>query len=189
MENKKTKAGNELKMILFTVILGAVAGVVVWLFLKAVSISTGLLWEIIPGRISLPFYPLILCGCGGLILGIVHKLLGDYPEELKVVIAKIKRDKYYDYKPMAAILVSAFFPLIFGASVGHEAGLTGIIAGLCYWIGDNIKFAREDKERYNEIGAAVTLGVIFHAPLFGIYLWRRKGKMTRQISHYPSRKR
>ena len=169
MDNTKIKAVNEFKMLLFTVILGAVAGAVVWLFLKAVTITTGLFWETIPGRISLPFYPVILCGFGGLLLGIVHKLFGDYPEELKVVIGKIKKNKFYDYKPMAAILIAAFLPLVFGASVGPEAGLTGIIAGLCYWIGDNIKFAREDKEKYNEIGAAVTLGIIFHAPLFGIF--------------------
>lgn len=55
---------------------------------------------------------------------------GDYPEELNVVLGKIKRDKHYDYKPMGVILVCAFIPLVIGASVGPEAGLTGIIAGL-----------------------------------------------------------
>ena len=156
-------------MLLFTMILGAVAGTVIWLFLKGVTITTGLLWDDLPGKAGLVWYPLALCAAGGFLLGIVHKFFGDYPEQLHDVIVKIKRDKYYDYKPMAVILVSAFLPLVFGASVGPEAGLTGIIAGLCYWIGDNVRFARENKEEYNEIGAAVTLGVIFHAPLFGIF--------------------
>ena len=70
---------------------------------------------------------------------------------------------------MAVILVCAFIPLVFGASVGPEAGLTGIIAGLCYWVGDNVKYAKEHAEEYSEIGAAVTLGSLFHVPLFGIF--------------------
>ena len=44
---------------------------------------------------------------------------------------------------MPVVLVCAFLPLVFGSSVGPEAGLTGIIAGLCYWVGDNVKYAKE----------------------------------------------
>ena len=166
---RNVKIINELKMLLFTILLGATAGAVIWLFLKGVSICTGLLWERAPAMMQVPWYPVALCAAGGLLIGIVHKVFGDYPEELPVVLGKIKKDKFYDYKPMGAMLTAAFLPLIFGGSVGPEAGLTGVIAGLCYWVGDNIKFARENKEAYNEIGAAVTLGIIFHAPLFGIF--------------------
>ena len=93
---------------------------------------------------------------------------GDYPESLDVVMGKVKREKYYDYRPMAVMLGCALLPLIFGASVGPEAGLTGIIAGLCYWVGDNVGFARQNATLYSELGEAVTLGQIFHMPLFGI---------------------
>ena len=70
---------------------------------------------------------------------------------------------------MPVMLVCAFLPLVFGASVGPEAGLTGIIAGLCYWIGDNVKYAKSHAAEYSDIGAAVMLGTLFHAPLFGIF--------------------
>ena len=56
-----------------------------------------------------------------------------------------------------------------GSSVGPEAGLTGIIVGLCYWVGDNLKFARQNTRNYSQIGAAVSMSVLFHAPLFGIF--------------------
>ena len=36
------------------------------------------------------------------------------------------------------MLLCALLPLLLGASVGPEAGLTGIIAALCYWVGDNV---------------------------------------------------
>ena len=164
----KTKILNELKMILFVMILGVTAGVLIRLFLTAVKLTTSFLWETLADKVQVSWYPLVLCGAGGLVLGILHKLLGDYPNELAEVIQQIKKDKYYDYKPLASILICAFVPLILGSSVGPEAGLTGIIAALCYWVADNIKFAKENKEEYNEIGAAITLGLVFHSPLFGI---------------------
>ena len=165
----KTRFLNEGKMLLFTAALGAAAGAVVWIFLKLVSVFTGLLWVALPGKVSVAFLPVMICAAGGLLIGLVHKFFGNYPEELPVVMGKIKKNKHYDYKNMLPILVAAFLPLIFGGSVGPEAGLTGVIAGLCYWVGDNVKFAGERKREYTEVGEAVTLGVIFHAPLFGIF--------------------
>jgi len=165
----KIRLINEGKMILFTAVLGAVAGSVIWWYLKAVSVCTSLLWEKLPAAIHFAAFPVIMCAAGGLLIGLVHKYLGDYPEELPVVMGKIKQQKHYDYKPMAVMLVASFLPLVFGGSIGPEAGMTGVIAGLCCWVGDNVKYAKERQQEYSEIGEAVTLGVIFHAPLFGVF--------------------
>jgi len=161
-------SSNTFKLILFTALLGAFAGLVVWCFLKAVSICTGLIWEKLPFATGFTYAPLIICILGGLIVGIIHRSFGDYPEELQVVMEKIQKDKHYDYHPIAAMLICAFFPLVCGASVGPEAGLTGIIAALCYWVGDNVTFAKSNTEMISEIGEAVTLGQLFSSPLFGI---------------------
>ena len=82
-------------------------------------------------------------------------------------ISKVKKDGRYPYKNIAAISVSAILPLIFGGSIGPEAGLTGVIAGLCTWIGDKFKsFFKEIKE-LTQIGISATLGTIFNSPMFG----------------------
>ena len=70
---------------------------------------------------------------------------------------------------MLIMLGAAILPLLFGASIGPEAGLTGIIVGLCYWVGDNTIFAGKNAKEYSEIGIAATLSVLFYAPLFGIF--------------------
>ncbi len=164
----KEKIINTSKLLLFTALLGAVAGLLIWCFLKAVSFATGLLWEVLPKVTGSDLTVLIPCVLGGLLLGIIHKHSGDYPEELSVVMGRIKSEKWYDYHHMPALLACAFIPLILGSSVGPEAGLTGIIAALCYWVGDNVTYAKKNSAVFSQIGEAVTLGQLFHSPLFGI---------------------
>ncbi len=164
------QASNTIKMILFTALLGAVAGAVTWAFLKAVSVCTELIWGAIPVRTGLPFLMIPVCAAGGLAAGLLRKRCGDYPEDLQTVMGKVKKNKYYDYRPILVILISAFLPLVFGSSVGPEAGLTGVITALCYWIGDNVTYAKNHASLFSQMGEAVTLGQLFHAPLFGILM-------------------
>ncbi len=166
---KSTDIQNRLKTICLTVMLGAVTGLVIWCFLKAVSLCTTFIWEFIPDTAGNKWVMVAVCALGGLAVGLVRKKYGDYPETLDTVMGKIKKDKHYSYHPMPVLLLCAFIPLVFGSSVGPEAGLTGIIAALCYWIGDNVTFAKKNATLYSELGEVVTLGQLFGSPLFGIF--------------------
>ncbi len=165
----KAKAKNNLTLWVFCLCIGGFAGAVLWAFLKGVSVVTGFLWEWLPAQAHVPYYTVIACVCGGLVIGLFRKRFGDYPEELSVVMGKVKTEKHYEYRNMLILLIAAFLPLVIGSSVGPEAGLTGVIVGLCYWAGDNLKFAHSHTKEYSQIGTAVTLGVLFHSPLFGIF--------------------
>ncbi len=160
---------NSLYLILFCGIIGAAAGGVIWGFLKVMSLGIEFLWEWIPGRLSIPYYTLIVCTAGGALIGCFRWKFGDYPEELETVMGKVKAEKTFDYSNMAILLLAALFPLLLGSSIGPEAGLTGVIVGLCYWVGDNLSFARQNAKEYSQVGAAVTLGVLFRSPLFGVF--------------------
>lgn len=164
-----TKTKNTFSMLILSLCLGAVVGLVLWLFLRAVSVGTSFVWDKLSAYFGTRWVTVPLCALGGCFVGILHRLYGDYPEELDTVLGKVKREKHYDYHPMLVMLISALLPLVFGSSVGPEAGLTGIIAALCYWIGDNVSFARQNAAMYSELGEAVTLGQVFHMPLFGIF--------------------
>lgn len=160
---------NSLYLILFCGIIGGVAGSVIWAFLKVMSLGIDFLWEWVPGRFSIPYYTLIVCTAGGALIGCFRWKFGDYPEELDTVMGKVKAEKTYDYSNMLVLLLSALFPLLLGSSTGPEAGLTGVIVGLCCWVGDNLSFARQNAREYSQVGAAVTLGVLFRSPLFGLF--------------------
>lgn len=59
------------------------------------------------------------------------------------------------------------FPLLIGASVGPEAGLTGVIVGLCCWVGDKLKRYYNEAHDLAAIGASASLATIFRSPMFG----------------------
>lgn len=166
---QKIKIKNQLELWAFCAVIGTVAGALVWALLKIMASGTEMIWEWIPERIHIPYYTVLVCTVGGAIIGIFRKLYGDYPEDMETVMGKVKKEKRYEYKNMLVMMIAALLPLLIGSSVGPEAGLTGIIVGLCYWAGENLKFAKQHTKEYSQIGAAVSLSVLFHAPLFGIF--------------------
>lgn len=165
----KTRIKNALSLYLFCALIGAAAGAIIWIFLRVLSIGTDFLWEWLPSQVNIPYYTLILCTCGGAVIGLFRKKTGDYPEEMDTVIGKLKTEKTYEYRNMFVLITAALLPLLIGSSVGPEAGMTGIIVGLCCWAGENLKSAHENAKKYSEIGTAVTLAVLFHSPLFGFF--------------------
>lgn len=162
-----TTARNRILFIVSMIIMGAMAGAVVWLFLFIMDLSLGLIWETLPQYFDFMLFPLVVCIIGGLIIGLHHKYLGDYPESLDTVLEKVKKDNRYEYKNIGSYSVAALLPLIFGGSIGPEAGLTGTIAGLCTWVGDRMKRFGSDFRNMTEIGVSAALSAIFTAPLFG----------------------
>ncbi len=166
--NTANKAVNNLIYYLFCGFSGAIIAAIVWVFLRVMSMGIEFVWSVVPQKLDFKFYPLIVCGAGGLIVGIFQKITKTAPEDLETVITKIKKDKFYPYNKVLILCVSALLPLILGGSIGPEAGLTGVIAGLCYWAGSHMKYARNKIPELMQIGISSTLGAIFYAPLFAL---------------------
>ena len=153
--------------VLYTAILGLIVGAIVWSFLKVMNYGIEFLWDFVPSKINFPFYTLCICTVGGLLIGLWKKKTGDYPQELQVVIGRVKKTGRYPYGNVFSIILSALLPLLIGASIGPEAGLTGIIAGLCTWVGDKLKRYKKETDELTAIGMSATLGTIFRSPMFG----------------------
>lgn len=165
------KAGKIIVFAVLSFVLGCCAGAVVWAILRIMHLMTGLLWDVIPEALGtgdrLAYY-LFVCIAGGIIIGMWQRKYGIFPDELEVVMARLKTDGFYPYDKLHILAVSALLPLIFGGALGPEAGLTGLIAGMCCFIGDKLKYKGDQVAALAEAGMAAVVGVVFNAPLFGI---------------------
>lgn len=161
------KIKNNLLFLLYTIILGAIFGAIIWSFLKIMNLGIEFIWDFVPATLNFPFFTLCVCVTGGFLIGLWKKKFGDYPEDLMTVMGKVKKTGRYPYSNVFSTLGSALFPLLIGGSIGPEAGLTGVIAGLCTWVGDKLKMYFREIEELTQIGMSATLGTIFHSPMFG----------------------
>ena len=158
---------NRILFIIYTAIIGALSGIIIWGLLRINSLGIYYLWNYLPSHIKIPFYTIIVCLMGGILIGLWKKKFGDYPEELNEVIKEVKETGRYKYNNIFSNLISSLAPLLIGASIGPEAGLTGIIAGLCTWIGDKLKHLFKEIKELTSIGITATLGTVFASPMFG----------------------
>ncbi|PNV67388.1 chloride channel protein [Enteroscipio rubneri] len=160
------KPANRILFASSVIVTGAVAGAFVWLLLFVMNLGISFVWNILPEHFG-PFFPLLACSIGGLVIGLFAKRFGSYPEDLDEVMAKVKRDGRYDYDKLGVMSAAALLPLFFGGPIGPEAGLTGAVAGICTWVGDRMKRFGSEFRQLTSVGTMAALSAIFTAPLFG----------------------
>ncbi len=164
---------NRVFFALFTILFGAFAGAFAWAFFFLMNIGIDVLWHRVPNLLEsagLPsvLYPIAFSTAGGALIGLFAKRFGAYPEDMNEVMAKVKQTGRYEYDHLGASFFGALLPLLFGGSIGPEAGLTGVIAGLCTWVGDRLRFVGAEMRELAEAGCAAVISAIFATPLFGL---------------------
>jgi len=144
---RRLKIWNWFIFITLTFLCGGIVGAVTASFLQIMRFAINALWIEIPQSIfciivfgiKINLYYVIACVVGGILIGVWQRRYGDYPILLDDILKIYKRDKNIPYNNLGIIIVAALMPLIFGGSVGPEAGLAGIIAMLFCWVRDKYK--------------------------------------------------
>lgn len=155
-------------MVVLALGIGFVVGFLVWAILLLSSALTTLVW----GRVwagQLPWFaPVVICTTGGLAIGLWSKYLGGQPASLEQVMHTVKKNGSYRVENLGTTVVGFLLPLAFGGSVGPEAGLTGLIAAACSWIGTTLRRAGLKVKEVTDLTISAALSAIFGTPLLGI---------------------
>ncbi|MBR0405085.1 MAG: chloride channel protein [Eggerthellaceae bacterium] len=155
-------------MVALALAVGFVVGLVVFLLLNASGWLTSLVWDGLGGTLGVPWFPLATCTIGGLIIGVWTLATNDRVYPLEHVLGTFKRTGSYRTNGSVKPVVSFLLPLVFGGSVGFEAGLTGIITSCCCWIRDKLKAAGLRAAAVADVTIAASMSAIFGTPFAGI---------------------
>ncbi len=152
-------------MVLLALIVGLIIGFAVYLVMNLSTWLTGLLWGFSG---SFPFFPLVVCTIGGVVIGLWTWWSHDCVKPLSEVMAQFKQTGSYRVNGVWKPVVTFLLPLVFGGSIGFEAGLTGLISAGCCWIRDQLKKAGLRLGALTDVTIAASLSAIFGSPLAGI---------------------
>lgn len=154
----------------YTLALGLLVGAIAAIFLVLVYFSTEFLWNYIPEHFQSPwFYPLIIGLIGGLFVGLLQIKFGAYPHSMHENMAELKRTGRIEYKgSLLKTIISAWIILSFGASVGPEAALIGIVGSSTTWIIDHLKVSLKHKEELISLSIGAIISSIFLSPFSGL---------------------
>ncbi|WP_245583542.1 chloride channel protein [Paenibacillus assamensis] len=175
-------------LFIYSIIIGGITGVLTWSFLAVVSFTTHLIWTDIPNMLNMKFWTVLVCLVGGILVGLCQKYFGNYPRTMDAVLAEFKSTNRIDYRSLYKSVITAICVLSFGASLGPEAALVGIVGGLATWAGEAIKSFVKKRTVLNEHGEFVieysveaAVGMIFRAPLFGAYTLLEDSKDSKRV--------
>ena len=159
---------SRLGMVVLALGCGFAVGVVVSLLLRATTAVTDLVWKGAASLFPVPWFALLACTVGGLVIGLWTWWSAERVHSLEEVMGEFRRTGSFRTRGLLRPTVSFLLPLAFGGSVGFEAGLTGIITSACCWVRDRLKAAGLRVAVVADVTIAACVSAIFATPLAGI---------------------
>lgn len=181
-------AGAAGAMLVLALALGFAIGAFVFLVMKLTNLLTSLLWSFWldgqPGGHAFAAYPLLACTAGGFLIGAWTHFAHASVEPLEDVMGEFRATGSYRIRPVKGTVAFAL-PLVFGGSVGFEAGLTGIVVSASCWIRDRLKAAGLRAATVADVSVSAAIAAIFGAPLAGIVAGAEADPQGRPASTQP----
>lgn len=142
------KANAYTGLCLLAAILGCCLGAFVWVTFQASFFLARVFWDAATAGLAalgMPFAAeaatVFLCAAGGLLIGWWGAHVGGLPEPFMQVIAKARVNGRYESAGLGPCAAGVILPQAFGGAVGLAAGLVGVVAVGCTFIGASLRRA------------------------------------------------
>jgi H+/Cl- antiporter ClcA len=153
-----------LALVPLSLVLGALVGLGTITLLRGSEAIQSLLWETIPDRLDIVWYPVLVCSVGGLLVGLWTRRCGHTLDQLDAVISRVREHGGYCLPSVSQALVLFLLPLAFGGAVGPEAGIAGFLAAGLTWTATTLRRAGVDMVRLDVLDVATATGTALRAP-------------------------
>lgn len=167
-QNPADKATISILFVLLALTVGFVIGFAVYAAMNLSEWLTELLWVRLGDAVGFWLFPLVVCTVGGAIIGMWTWWSHDRVSSFRTVITEFKQTGSFKTNGPWKPVVSFLLPLVFGGSIGFEAGLTGLITAGCCWIRDQLKRAGLRVGAMADISIAASVAAVFGTPIAGI---------------------
>jgi H+/Cl- antiporter ClcA len=157
------------RLMVLVALLGIVSAVVTFVFMVLVNKGIGLVWEQAKLAIGLDarLFTLLVCGLGGLLVGLLVKAFGDHNAIFAELIQEFGKTGRFDYRHAPGIVITSIVSLVCGASLGPEAPLADACGGLGTWISDRLKLGENETRTMGYGGLSAMLAAFITNPFAG----------------------
>lgn len=172
MATERLQTRPYLKLLLLAGLIGLVSGVVTYAFIRVVKEVSHLVWTPTEGLDGSweKIVTFLICVAGGIAVGIMVKVFGDHSGIFAELMQEFGRTGRFDYRHAPGIVVTAFFSLIAGGSLGPEAPMADACGGIGTWVGDKLKMDEKGTRSMGFSGMSGMLGAFITSPFGGAVL-------------------
>jgi len=161
-----------LKLLLLSTLLGLISATITFVFQGLVRAGQVMLWTRAAQAAALPapVFTLIVCALGGLLVGVLVRIFGDYSGIFAEMMTEFGRTGRFNYRHAPGMVITALVSLIAGGSLGPEAPLADACGSLGTLMSDRLKLDVKGTRSLGFSGISGMLGAFITSPFGGALL-------------------
>ena len=162
------------KLFIASAILGLVIGLVSDVFIRAIQVASGLIWNgWVSGAQHKPLAVILISIAGGILMGVCVKFFGKNDEGIgfEAVLVAVKKDGDLGLKQIKRVVSNAYAGLVTGASIGPESPLI-TLGGFCgNFLAKRLNTSKQQLMAFITIALGGSMGVLVDSPVAGPILF------------------
>ncbi len=162
------------QLLLLAIPIGLIVGLAAFAFLTCVRFGTIALWTTLAGLLNItratenPWFIFGVTSIGGLLVGLCTAFFRARGEVH--LLQEIRQEGHIDFRKVPGTLITAFFSLAVGASVGPEASFIDLAAGIGSFLAVRFRRSAEQARALTLTALSAVFGAFFDSPFGSAFL-------------------